>query len=185
MNPIAILVVILYVVLCYSTANYHYKKRSFDLFWGTVICVFLSPFIGGIILSFFKEKAIQPKTEPKKIYQAPTSKPAATSNPVAKPAKPLIPKINFSFNKNILKYMIGILTVFLVIMIMGNPSYNKFKEFTPDVTTKKHYALRKRVTNYLIYSVYEIQRFDLDDYDEFQSTTQRYIGFMMNFYVKK
>lgn len=47
---INVVIICLYVWLCYSTAKYHRKKHKFDLLIGTFICVFLTPLIGGFIL---------------------------------------------------------------------------------------------------------------------------------------
>lgn len=56
MNAIVLIPLTLYVILCFSTALYHAKRRKIDPFWGTILCFLLSPLLGGLILVFFPER---------------------------------------------------------------------------------------------------------------------------------
>jgi len=49
---IAIFMFGLYAWLCQSTAQYHSKKHKFNVTLGTILCIVLTPLIGGIILVF-------------------------------------------------------------------------------------------------------------------------------------
>ncbi|MDP1814612.1 MAG: hypothetical protein Q8K92_09220 [Leadbetterella sp.] len=42
----------LYAWLCQSTAKYHRKKHKFDVDFGTILCIVLTPLIGGMILVY-------------------------------------------------------------------------------------------------------------------------------------
>lgn len=50
----------LYAWLCQSTAKYHRKKHKFDVDFGTLLCIFLTPLFGGLILVY------RPFIEPEK-----------------------------------------------------------------------------------------------------------------------
>lgn len=200
MNPIVIVLVILYIIWCYSTANYHAKKRKVDVLLGTLLCVFLSPLIGGFILVSYPEKlkgaeSIKSKIQPKQVVLDSATKIASTQDQVIQNKPAATPPGNLATKQKqpsksahrkkgviIISFLVGI---FLILSIMMNPDYNSFKEFTPDHTTKRHYALRTRLHNYLIFSVYEIAYFDVEEgEDEFRKSSKRYIGFMKNFYEK-
>lgn len=88
--------------------------------------------------------------------------------------------------RKLFKRSLTILFFGVITLMFLNPGYSKFTEYTPDVKTKSHYSLRKKVSNYIVFSVYEISTFDFDSDDEvFKLTSrQQYYGFGQNFYKK-
>ena len=172
-----------YLLLCYSTANYHAKKRKIgDVFLATLLCVFLTPLLGGLILVWFPLRKQEPKPEIKKILPTPKVLPPLNKKP----------KYNFTWrprikiSKQLIRVCLIAFVSLIALLMLTNPSYKDFEEFTPKHVTKREYALRTRVHNYLVYSVYEITSYKMGEYDnpgEYSETyTNRYIGFFMNFY---
>lgn len=193
MNPILLIVFPLYGILCYSTADYHCRKRKVDVDLGTVICIILTPLIGGFILVCLPERdrnlGSVTKSKPEdKPLPSPSAKHcpqfiAKTKTQPINPKKAIKP---FVWNKGILKIISMILLGVLVIMILMNPGYDSFKEYTPARSTTKHHALRKRLNNFLIFSLYEVNYTDWDEYSEdYKSSSKRYLGILKNFYEKK
>lgn len=94
----------------------------------------------------------------------------------------------FTWNKKTQKYILILLSVILFICALANPSYERFKEFTPYRATTKHYALRQRLHNYIIYSTYVVKYTDIIKDDEGIESTQqdsaKFIGILQNFYAK-
>lgn len=196
MNPIILFVFAGYCYICYSTAIYYSKRRKVDVILGTLVCIVLSPLIGGFILILFPPKLDK---EPEEVEEEFIHKPtrpfiddpksityssAEINFSEQNKSRPITnPNFNFRFSKKFfLRVSLIIFPLFIVIIIL-NPGYESFKEFTPSMKTKTHYVLRKRVNNYLLYSVYEITSYDYNDYHEqFIPTTTRYMGFLMNFY---
>jgi len=43
----------IWTFVSYSTASYHAKKRKIDVVGATLLCLILTPLIGGIILLLF------------------------------------------------------------------------------------------------------------------------------------
>lgn len=152
-DPYAMFILIVfffgYLAICYWTASYHARRRVFDIQLGVGLCLFLSPLIGGIILSFFpnKEPRDLSKIKVESINQR-------FSEPVSKKRiKPLILK---KAQKAFFYAIVGILFV----LAITNPGLNRFKEYTPDQKTSHHYVLWKRSSNFLFFSIYELSSYD-------------------------
>jgi len=157
------------------------QKRVVDITLAIIICILLSPLIGGFILVCFPEKEQKPQPAKQRI-PAPVKQPLVTKPVTVKVAATKKP---FVWNKKLLRTLLISVVIILLVMVFTNPGYVSFKEYTPDRTTKKHYALRKRIHNYLLFSVYEITYFDLDEYGEnFVPTSKKYFCFFQNFYEK-
>lgn len=88
---------------------------------------------------------------------------------------------------------IGIISLLAVVIVMWllNPSFTRFKEFSAgtDERYKDEYDLenkvnkmktiRKKTSDYLIFSVYE--KGEMDEYGKY-TPTERYRGVFLNFY---
>lgn len=97
---------------------------------------------------------------------------------------------NWIFQKGksaIIRSLALIVIACLFIFILTNPTYSKFKEFTPDFSNREHYVLRTRIHNYLIFSVYEksIVRYDDENYSQSFISSEKYLGIFLNFYKIK
>ncbi|MBS1744002.1 MAG: hypothetical protein JST81_13295 [Bacteroidetes bacterium] len=194
MDAIRLLIFALYVWICYSTANYHFKRRNIDLLLSTILCVLVSPFIGGFILVQFPAK---PRKDSLK-ENMPQRNSTARINKRVNWKKRLHDLKTLVYNlydklwdKNgtraFTKSVILILSFCIITLILTNPTYSKFKEFTPDYSNREHFVLRTRIHNYLIYSVYEksIVQYDEENYSQSLISSQQYIGILLNFYIKK
>ena len=194
MDAIRLLIFALYVWICYSTANYHFKRRNIDLLLSTILCVLVSPFIGGFILVQFPAK---PRKDSLK-ENVPQRNSANRINKKVNWKKRLHAIKTFVsdlYNKHwdkigaraFTKSVILIFSFCIVILILTNPTYSKFKEFTPDYSNREHFVLRTRIHNYLIYSVYEksIVQYDDENYSRNILSSERYIGIFLNFYMIK
>lgn len=84
--------------------------------------------------------------------------------------------------------------IVVIILWLLNPSFTRFKEFSGSLNSyyipgqyysskvkpeNKQEVVRRRVSNYLLWSVYEI---GTADYKGVYTPTGRYIGVLMNFY---
>lgn len=81
-----------------------------------------------------------------------------------------------------------IIIIAIIILIVTNPSYTKFKNFYKDIPIKGIYVNTKQVSNEFIFSVY-IKEVVFTQYDEFEDIDQiryiertKYIGILSNFF---
>jgi hypothetical protein len=95
-----------------------------------------------------------------------------------------------------MKYILIALIAIIIILLITNPSYKKFEQYTSDIELTHHYdnsviihkAIRQRISNYFIFSTYRIRWIDYNDTeDDFQYNAipkkyQTYLGILGNFY---
>lgn len=72
----------------------------------------------------------------------------------------------------------------LIVIMVLNPSFASFKEFTTDYKKKDRVIIQKRVSNYLLFSVYEKQILDFSNDRQNPTITEdeKYVGFVLNFF---
>lgn len=72
----------------------------------------------------------------------------------------------------------------LIVIMVLNPSFASFKEFTTDYKNKDRVIIQKRVSNYLLFSVYEKQILDFSNDRQNPTITEdeKYVGFVLNFF---
>lgn len=87
----------------------------------------------------------------------------------------------FKIDYKILYISLGV----LLILILLNPSYTSFKEYTTDVNTTRKRMICRRISNYLIFSVYQSQIVVWDEGEYVYEPSKKYIGIWMNFYPVK
>jgi len=86
-----------------------------------------------------------------------------------------------------LKLLLFTIASLVLIMIITNPSYNKFKEYANESKGPLKQIAYRRTSNYLFFSIYEKQvNTAINKYayerNSFKATTTRYVGIFMNFY---
>ena len=105
------------------------------------------------------------------------------------------------FMETIFKYKRTIIVLLVALLfILGNPGYDSFNKYTSDINfeynyeafTVFHHVIRKRVYNFLIFSIYEssVQQYAnsceyLSNRDFIPTNRIRYIGIFYNFFVIK
>lgn len=159
--------IIVYAFCAYWTGSYYYKRRDVDLFTSILSCLVFTPLMGGIILYFLM----------------PIRKGYTESVKSVNPFNIKIPRLKY--RKRTRKWLLRGIGIILILMILLNPSYRAFKEYAGDLNTSTKKWVCKRVSNYLIYSVYEKTVVYMNRYDrwvEKEGEGERYIGFLMNFY---
>ena len=72
-------------------------------------------------------------------------------------------------------------TLLLILMLL-NPSYTRFKEYSQELTNAQRKVVYKRTFNGLVFSIYQKQIFDIEeDEPPTPETPEKYLGFCMNF----
>lgn len=86
-------------------------------------------------------------------------------------------------NKTI-KYLVGISLLILIIIIILKPGYRRFNEFASGVNVKPYKIVTKKLNDYLIYAIYQREVYKWDDYEDdyVLVSTEKYSGFLLNFY---
>jgi hypothetical protein len=148
-----IVYILIYTLSSICTAWFFYKKKDVDLFTSILSCIVFTPILGGIILYFLiPDRARKPQFDP------------------------------FVYLK--IRWISVCSGGVVLLMIALNPSYSAFKEYSGDLNTSTKKWVHNRVRNYLIYSVYErhiVYKTYTDRWME-KPETERYVGFLMNFY---
>lgn len=157
-----------YVLCAFGTAIYYYEKREMDLFTCIISSLLITPLLSSFVLHYFMPiRKGKPKYAPNPITYFKMK--AGIVLKIGKPKLFLCLKV------------IGVVVVALVIL---NPSYSSFKEYAGNLNTSTKKVVCKRVSNYLIYSVYEKHIVHINSNDRWveQPVGEQYIGFLMNFY---
>lgn len=85
--------------------------------------------------------------------------------------------------KKIILYIIGATALIVIVLIFLNPSLRAFKEYNSDLETKGQKVVYRRVSNYLIFSIFEKVVYEVDRYDDAEvKSSERYTGFLRNFW---
>lgn len=71
-----------------------------------------------------------------------------------------------------------VLAGIITILILTNPSANRFKEYIGDLDLKGYANVCRRTTNGIVFSIYERQIIQPDGY---QQEKERFIGIFLNF----
>lgn len=75
-----------------------------------------------------------------------------------------------------------IIIILIATLILTNPSYENFKQFSPEYSDKWHHAEWRRVSNCGIYSIYQKDIYERRYSLEFDLvSSQKFKGFMLNF----
>lgn len=87
--------------------------------------------------------------------------------------------------KAVYKYLLLVIGFLLIAIMILNPSVKRFKEFCNQTESKNIETAYRKIKNYFIFSVFEKETGEMDEYGEVSNRrTSMYIGFMGNFWRK-
>ena len=76
-----------------------------------------------------------------------------------------------------------ITAIILLLLMLLNPSYTRFKEYSQELTNARRKVVYKRTFNGLVFSIYQKKIFDVyEGKTPTPKKSEKYLGFFMNFF---
>ena len=181
----AIFILTFYFGFCLWYGTSYAKKTKVDAGLAVILCLILSPVIAGIVLGFFPAREVKITPEPEKkgaVMQLSQPIPAPVPKTPRKPIKFRLPLwIKKMAWRSILRTIMILAIIVVIFLFLTNPSYEAFQQFVPATKTAREHAEWRRIHNYGIYSIYEKDNYEIGDEGFSLVSSQRYVGFLLNF----